>query len=228
MMLLPLCCHPVASVEPSSRATGAWLARQSQKRHQDRHAHFATIQSADDLLDGPAPAGVETLPGDGPQCIGSGVTGVVLPEVLVHPIVQIEDVEQVLLSRDVGEGAGRRDEPLDLKVVRLEEQAHHRLHVVRVAAPMRGAGASASRNDVQRRNVRRDDHAWRRRVPAPGPGKLVGRPRPGGGGAGLRGGARRRHGDDKERGNEPQETSPDECSSGTIAACEPVPSRALT
>lgn len=110
---------------------------------------------------------VHPLPRDGAEGVDRGVARVVAPEVLIDLVVaveeveEVEEVEDVLLVGDVGEGASRGDEGLDLEFVGVEEEADPRLDVVGVAAPLRRgdgvlggvAGARLDRDDVDRRDV---------------------------------------------------------------------------
>ena len=82
------------------------------------------------LADARGPRPVDgPLPGDRPQGVGPGVSGGMRHQVGVVALVGVDDPQDVRLPP---RAEGRGDEPLDVEDVRVEEQVHHRLEVVRV------------------------------------------------------------------------------------------------
>jgi hypothetical protein len=65
------------------------------------------------------------LEGDGTQRVRSRIFGIMFSQVLIHLVVFIQHGQNVLLLGDHAVGARRRDQPLDVEFIGVQEESDH-------------------------------------------------------------------------------------------------------
>ena len=109
-----------------------------------------------------APRARASLPRHLAQGVGSRVAVVVPLQVGLYGFVQVEHIQQILFVGHVGKGARSGDEAFYIEFVGVEQEADHRLYVVRVASAFGSAESHSAGHYVHWREVGHDDYTQAR------------------------------------------------------------------